>query len=46
MAVSLSVGMGGRCVCEGYYGTIRFVGELPSTTGNFSELLAPIARQP
>eukprot|EP00731_Ephydatia_muelleri_P023176 Em0015g759a len=35
MAVSLSVGTGGRCVCEGYYGTIRFVGELQSTTGEW-----------
>lgn len=38
MAVSLSVGMGSRCVCEGYHGTVRYVGELPSTTGNVYEL--------
>ena len=23
-----------RCACEGFYGTVRFVGELPSTKGN------------
>ena len=35
MAVSAehSASVGARCVCDGYYATIRFIGEVPPTKG-------------
>lgn len=38
MAVcEVRVAVGQRCVCDGYYGTVKYLGEVPPSQGKYKE---------
>lgn len=37
-SVTVRLEEGSRCVCEGFYGTVRYVGEVPPSKGEQSTL--------
>ena len=41
-SVTVRLEEGSRCVCEGFYGTVRYVGEVPPSKGEQSTLATVI----